>query len=139
LLEQLRQLQPEAGGEWVCTFVIDAAGYLRLADRHSEQVGCAGGGPVLSAGEIWLAVAGGQCVATAVSNQSLGYCPERESWPAVAAALRRLGVNHPDGFTTALTFRRCPGCGQVNLVKDGWLHCGICAAPLPTAWNCAAQ
>ncbi|MGW5399618.1 hypothetical protein [Streptomyces sp. NPDC003952] len=34
------------------TFVIDSTGVLRLAPRRSEHVVCAGGGPVLGAGEI---------------------------------------------------------------------------------------
>jgi hypothetical protein len=136
LLERLGQLEPEGPGNWVCTFVVDPPGYLRLADRHTEHVACSGGEPVLSAGEIWWAVRGGCCEAVALSNQSLGFCPEPQSWPAVAAALERLGAKHPGGFTTEMTFRRCPGCGQINLVKDGWFHCGVCDAPLPAVWNC---
>jgi hypothetical protein len=38
-------------GLLVVTFAIDAKGSLRVADRRSEHVACAGGGPVLSAGE----------------------------------------------------------------------------------------
>ncbi|MEV4174966.1 hypothetical protein [Nonomuraea sp. NPDC049709] len=34
------------------TFVVDLDGTLRLAARRSEHVACAGGRPVLSAGEI---------------------------------------------------------------------------------------
>lgn len=37
------------------TFVIDSSGILRLAPRRSEHVACAGGGPVLSAGEVTFA------------------------------------------------------------------------------------
>src|SRR5689334_13932285 len=45
-------------GEIAATFVIDAEGVLRLADRRSEHVACAGGGLVLSAGEMFFSVAG---------------------------------------------------------------------------------
>jgi hypothetical protein len=38
----------------VATFTIDMYGQLRLADRHSEHIACAGNEPVLSAGEIFI-------------------------------------------------------------------------------------
>ena len=40
------------------TFVIDATALLRVADQRSEHVACAGGGPVLSAGELCAIRAG---------------------------------------------------------------------------------
>ena len=40
------------GADEPCTFVIDLEGTPLLAPRRSEHVACAGGGPVLSAGEI---------------------------------------------------------------------------------------
>ena len=70
-----------------------------------------------------------------VSNQSTGYCPEPESWPAVAAALGRIGVRHPGQFTTEVVFRRCVKCGERNVVKGGWFVCGVCEAELPQQWN----
>jgi hypothetical protein len=118
------------------TFVVDAAGLLLVADRHSEHVACAGGRPVRSAGEIafthspisdWLV--------SAVTNQSTGYCPEPESWPAVAAALDRIRLPHPGDFTTSFIFRRCPACAQLNLVKEGDFTCAVCGADLPLTWN----
>jgi hypothetical protein len=117
------------------TFVIDAAGNLLLADRRSEHVACAGGGPVLSAGELFFRVRAGSVAVVEASNQSTGYCPEPESWPAVAAALDRLDVAHPGRFTTEAVFRRCERCGERNVVKDGWFVCGVCGAELPAAWN----
>ena len=33
---------------------------------------------------------------------------------------------HPGGFTDEFTFRRCPGCGERNLVRDGDFTCAIC-------------
>jgi transcription initiation factor TFIIIB Brf1 subunit/transcription initiation factor TFIIB len=32
-------------------------------------------------------------------------------------------------------FRRCPACGERNIVKDDWFVCGVCGADLPTVWN----
>jgi hypothetical protein len=119
------------------TFVIDERGNLLLADRRSEHVACAGGGPVLSAGELFFLTAGDRIEVVEVSNQSTGYCPEPESWPAVAAALDRIGVPHPGRFTVEIVFRRCPKCGERNVVKDGWFACGSCGAELPREWNFA--
>ena len=117
------------------TFVVDLAGWLRLAPRRSEHVACAGGEPVLAAGEMSFAqMASGPTVA-AISNQSTGYCPEPESWPAVARALTFLGGGAPAGYTTIFIFRRCRACGQINLVKEGWFYCAVCQTPLPAEWN----
>jgi hypothetical protein len=128
-----------AGREVTATFVIDLDGRLWIADRHSEHVQCARGGRVLSAGEMTFRVEPGGVAVAAVSNQSTGYCPEPESWPAVAAALDAAGLDRPEGFTTEFVFRRCPGCGIRNVVKEGWYECGACGAPLPQAWNCASE
>lgn len=126
---------PDRGGLIAVTFVIDADGQLLVADRHSEHVACAGGGPVLSAGEMFLSVAGDRVEVAEVSNQSAGFCPEPQSWPAVAAALDQTAVPHPGRFTTAITFRRCEACGERNVVKDGWFVCEVCGAEIPAAWN----
>lgn len=127
--------RPGLDGLVAATFVIDAQGDLLLADRRSEHVACAGGGPVLSAGEMFFRVEDGRVVAAEVSNQSTGFCPEPESWPAVAAALDRIGVPHPGRFTKEVVFRRCVKCGERNVVKDGWFVCGVCGAELPQEWN----
>jgi hypothetical protein len=126
---------PARGGLLVITFVVDAGGQLRIADRHSEHVACAAGGPVLAAGEMSLALAGNTVSVDAVSNQSTGFCPEPASWPAVAEALDAAGIDHPGEYTSAYEFRRCPACGQTNLVKDGMFICEVCSADLPTEWN----
>jgi hypothetical protein len=115
------------------TFVIDAEGRLRLADRHSEHVACAEGGPVLSAGEMFFSSEGD--VVDELSNLSTGYCPEPESWYAVGEAFDRLGVTHPGRFTTEVIFRSCPKCGERNVVKDGWFDCQVCGGELPSDWN----
>ncbi|MGW4807057.1 hypothetical protein [Kitasatospora sp. NPDC004272] len=105
---------------------------LRLADRRSEHVACAGGAAVLGAGEV--AFAPGRRVAE-VSNLSTGYCPDTACWPAVAAALERAGASHPGGFTYSAVFRRCTGCGEVSLVREGFFVCVFCEADLPEHWN----
>ncbi len=117
------------------TFVIDEQEYLRVADRGSEHVACAEGGPVLSAGEMFFSVQGNKVEVVEISNQSTGFCPEPESWPAVAAALDHLGIPHPGQFTLAVVFRRCLDCGERNIVKDGWFVCDMCGAALPGHWN----
>src|SRR5215470_10910137 len=58
------------------TFVVDEEGFLRLADRHREHVACAGGRPVLAAGEIMLRLEGTSAVVEEIINQSTGYCPD---------------------------------------------------------------
>jgi hypothetical protein len=116
------------------TFVVDEEGFLRVADRGSEHVACAGGRPVLSAGELFLVVDAGLRVEE-VSNQSTGYCPEPESWPTVAVALDGAGIAHPDQFTRAVVFRLCPSCHERNIVKDSWFVCHLCGADLPPHWN----
>lgn len=70
-----------------------------------------------------------------VSNQSTGYCPDAASWPSVAAALDGAGVVHPGCFTHEVVFRRCPGCDEVNIVREGDFVCVFCDMPLPGHWN----
>jgi hypothetical protein len=127
--------RPDPTGLIAATFVIDAQGELLLADRRSEHIACAAGGPALSAGEVFFEIAGNRVAVVEVSNQSTGFCPEPESWPAVAAALDRAGVVHPGRFTNQILFRRCAHCAQRNIVKDAWFVCGECGAELPAEWN----
>ena len=133
----LRETEQELGGDGdaTVTFIVDAEGSLCVADRHSEHVACASGEPVRSAGEMNLRVRDEGVEVTEVSDQSTGYCPEPPSWPEVAAALDRIAVPHPGGFTSEIVFRRCPSCGQRNIVKDGWFYCGVCDGRLPKEWN----
>ncbi len=137
-IEQTRQSR-DAGGLIVATFVVDRYGFLRAADRRSEHVICAGSDDVWSAGEMFFARTPSGLRVVEVSNQSTGYCPEPSSWPWVAAALDQVPLEHPDHFTFACTFRRCPACGQVNLIKDDLFECGVCGAPLPAHWNVDRQ
>ena len=121
------------GAAITATFVVTPDGVLRVANRRSEHVACAAGQSVLSAGEMQFSLDGTRVVAA--SNLSTGYCPEPESWLAVADALDRAGIAHGPRFDNELTFRRCPTCGERNLVKDSWFVCAICDAALPEAWN----
>jgi hypothetical protein len=133
-LHRTRQ-KPNREGLVAVTFVVDEEGFLRVADRGSEHVACAGGGPVLSAGEMFFLLAEDSLCVEEVSNQPTGFCPEPESWPAVELALDRIGIPHPGRFTQEVVFRRCPSCGERSIVKDGWFVCGICGADLPATWN----
>ncbi|MBA9008040.1 alkyl hydroperoxide reductase subunit AhpF [Actinomadura cellulosilytica] len=31
----------------------------------------------------------------------------------------------------AFVFRECPGCAELNVVKDGFYYCAHCDGPLP--------
>ncbi|MCA9068328.1 MAG: hypothetical protein KDA84_05365 [Planctomycetaceae bacterium] len=118
----------------IATFVIDKEGVLRLANRRTEHVACAGGCSVLSAGEMTFRDDGIMEVVE-VTNQSTGYCPEPESWVAVESALNQTGVKSPGQFTSEFLFRRCESCGQINIVKDDWFVCAVCDESLPRHWN----
>ncbi|MCP4968395.1 MAG: hypothetical protein GY926_24575 [bacterium] len=116
------------------TFVITAAGQLRLGPRESEHVQIAGGSPVQTAGEISFTTTSGVTVES-ITNQSTGYCPEPGSISALHAIAKQLKVAIPDSFTTEVMFRRCPTCEATNIVKDDWFVCAECSAELPPTWN----
>ena len=122
----------EPDGSLIATFTINVDSVLLLAPRRSEHVACVGGGLVLSAGEITFSADGD---VSEITNQSTGFCPEPESWPAVAAVLDAIPVGRPDDFTTCVVFRLCPGCKERNIVKDGWFVCDLCGVDLPQNWN----
>lgn len=117
------------------TFVVDTDGVLRLAARRSEHIDCAGGEAVRAAGEVRFAASRAAFVVAEITNQSTGYCPDPDCWPAVVAALGAASVPGPDGFTSEFVFRKCPQCGQVNLVKEDEFVCAVCDAVLPARWN----
>lgn len=121
------------------TYVVIPDGVLRVAPRRSEHVACAAGAAVLAAGEIGFERRAGRWCVASVSNQSTGYRPDVACWSAVAGALDRLGVGRPAAFTSEVLFRRCVGCGEVNLVRDGEGFCVFCDAELPSAWNISTQ
>jgi hypothetical protein len=116
------------------TFVVALDGVLRLAPRRSEHVACAGGEPVLAAGEVSFQRERGG-IRIEATNQSTGYCPEPESFAALAAALATAGLPVPAGWSHAFLFRRCPNCALLNLVKDDDLTCVACDHSLPLARN----
>lgn len=91
-----------------------------------------------SSGEMFFAVTADSVGLVEVTNQSTGYCPEPDSWLAVAEALDGIGFCQPGRFTQELVFRRCEACGERNVVKDGWFVCACWGADLPTEWNFAA-
>lgn len=125
----------QSGESLTVTFVVGLDGKLRIADRRSEHVMCAAGEPVLSAGEMTFVCIDDRIVVERMTNQSTGYCPEPESWEAVATALDRLPIDRPDGFDSTFVFRRCPSCTQINVVKDDWYECEVCQSALPKQWN----
>lgn len=125
----------DADGCVIATFVIDEYHTLRIADRHSEHVACAGGRSVMSAGEITFRISKSSVQVVTVSNQSTGYCPEPGSWPVVSNALHNAGLKSPFGFEPAFEFRRCDSCNSINLVKDNVFECAICNSRLAQEWN----
>jgi hypothetical protein len=62
LVTWLRTTTPNPDGLIPVTFVVDEQGHLRVADRRSEHVACAGGGSVRSAGELFLLITEGVSV-----------------------------------------------------------------------------
>jgi hypothetical protein len=119
----------------VATFVIDIDRNLRLADRCSEHVACAGGQPVLSAGEIFINWEQNIYEVSDITNQSTGYCPEVESWKYVETALDKISIKHPSSFTVEFIFRRCCSCSQINIIKNDVFVCSVCNSTLPNVWN----
>ncbi|GAA4583888.1 hypothetical protein GCM10023194_22370 [Planotetraspora phitsanulokensis] len=134
-LDEWVSQRPPAEREEAFTFVVDVDGVLRLAPRRSEHVVCAGGGRVLSAGEISFRHDMGRWLVDEVSNQSTGYCPDVSSWPAVAEALEHAGIEHPAAFTLPVVFRRCPDCREHNIVREDDFVCVFCGSDLPHDWN----
>ena len=119
----------------VATFVIDMDQNLRLADRYSEHIACAGGQPVLSAGEIFINWEQNIYEVSDITNQSTGYCPEIESWKYVEATLNKVPIEHPSSFTLEFTFRRCCSCSQINIIKNDVFICSVCDSNLSDTWN----
>lgn len=131
-LERVTQRRPLV----TATFTVSPEGVLHLADRRSEHIACSNGQPVLAAGELTFEVAGNGLIRVeSASNQSTGFCPEPSSWSHVAIALERLHVSHPGRFTMEFNFRKCPTCGQTNIIKDDYFFCDVCGNELPVEWN----
>ena len=135
LASQVAPARGEVASSVICTYTVDADGVLHVADRHSEHVACAGFAPVRAAGELGLEVSARDVEVTYLSNQSTGFCPDVGCLGAVQAALRAAGLEPPEAWSAAFTFRRCTGCGMRNVVKEDWFVCGMCGEELPADWN----
>src|SRR5262245_2322435 len=81
------------------TYVVALSGSLRVAPRRSEHLAAAEGADVLAAGEVTFDRDASGWTVTDVSNHSTGYCPDLDSWEAVAIALDRVRVPRPRTFT----------------------------------------
>ncbi|BCY08751.1 hypothetical protein [Actinoplanes sp. L3-i22] len=119
------------------TFVVTLDGRLGLAPRRSEHVALAAGREVLAAGEMTFLHNAGVRGVLEVTNQSTGYCPDPDCWPAVGEALDGLGLDHPGDFAVKIVFRRCLSCGERNIVRDADFTCALCDSALPAQWNFA--
>jgi len=117
------------------TYVVDVQGQLWLAPRRSEHVACARGHDVQAAGEIGFAHGLSGWSVAVVSNQSTGYCPDLESWPALARSLDQAGIAHPDAFTHPVVYRLCRSCGERNVVHDNLFVCALCEGEPPSQWS----
>lgn len=96
-----------------------------LGDRAAR-----GAQQVLAVGEVLVARDGAGWAVREISNQSAGYGPDLDSRPTVAIALDSLGLARtPGDFTDKIVFRRCPECGQLNIVRDGDSPARYAAAP----------
>lgn len=95
-IESADDLRPHAAGEPL-TFVVDAGGTLRVATRRSEHVACAGGGEVLSAGELTAVVERGVVRVVEVSNLSPGTArsPNRGAQSRVRSIARGSSTHRP--------------------------------------------
>lgn len=121
------------------TFVVMLDGEFKLAPRRSEHVALAFGRDVLAAGEVTFACDASGWRVLEVTNHSTGYCPDPDCWPAVRDALDRLGIVHPGDFTDKVVFRRCPSCGERNIVRDGDFTCALCDSELPARWSFTSE
>ena len=126
--------QLEHGQIIFATFIVSPSLELWIADRQSEHIACARGGPVASAGEMMFDLTEDVAVEY-VTNQSTGFCPEPSSWPSVKASLQRACLEAPEGFSVAFDFRRCLKCKTINIIKDGIFECSVCESELPAIWN----
>jgi hypothetical protein len=117
------------------TYVVTADGRLRVSDRNSEHVACARGEPVRAAGEIGFRSSAGRPVVDFLTNQSTGYCPEPSCFAAASDAVLEAGFDAPPGFSHEFTFRRCPTCSGISIVKEADFECAACGSALPLGWN----
>ena len=101
--------------EAAATFLVNSKGELWIADRRSEHVACARGGPVRAAGEVTFAIDGDEAEVVAATNQFMGFCPRPNCWEAVASVLDEIGLRRPAKFATEFEFRRCQSFGSAKV------------------------
>ena len=118
----------------IATYIIDEQQQLWITDRRYEHVACAEGKRVLAAGEMTFLVENNVSISE-ISNQSTGYCPKKSCWQVVETVMRRTGMNFPNYWTLAVTFRMCKNCHQRNIVKDAFFICDVCGEALNLHWN----
>ena len=129
-LMELHDTDPDAEG-WA-TYTVTTDGRLRVAHRRTEHVACAGGMPVLGAGEVQFDANG---TVAWLSHYSSGYCPDATCFEFVGEAFGGAGVAVPPAFSHAVVFRKCPSCGERNVIKDDDFTCALCEATVPEEWN----
>ncbi len=126
---------PDETNTITATYVVNQDCIMLIADRHSEHLACAGGEPVLSAGEITFEINCRKSEVVYVSNQSTGYCPKPSSWKAVREALDKADIKSPSFFTATFEFRKCMNCDTVSIIKENHFCCSVCDSQLPYEWN----
>ncbi len=120
---------------FMATFVLSQDAKFYISDRYIDHVQIVQGKEVLSAGEASFFLQDNIISITAITNYSVGYCPEPESWKWVRKYLTKIGFEHPDGFTTEFIYRKCDKCETINVVKDDWYVCAVCDKDLDKQWN----
>lgn len=64
----------------------------------------------------------------------LPLAPRRSEHVACAGGGSVLGAGEV-GFAHAVVFRRCPGCRELNIVRENDFVCVFCGEDLPAEWN----
>ncbi|MFC5599881.1 hypothetical protein [Deinococcus cellulosilyticus] len=117
---------------YTVTYVVLTSGELRMAERQTEHVACAEGGPVLAAGEMSFEIHKREMHITGLSNLSTGFCPEVGCLEQVLVLLSSLQVDLSVCNIYLFEFRRCQ---STNVMKYRDPFCVVCDAPLPEKWN----
>ena len=117
------------------TFVVILDGQLRLVPRRSEHVDCRPDSRCRPPVRCFFRGTGPGGPSSRSATSPPVTVLTRDSWSALARTLDRLGPAHPGGFTHTVIFRRCPACGQLNIVRDGDFACAVCDSPLPAQPN----
>lgn len=124
-------------GSVAFTYVVDQSNSLRVANRRSEHVVCAGGEPVLAAGELFVTPGRKGSWVVRASNFSNGYMPSEDSFMALKLALERARLPAPKGFDPAIAYRYCGRCMEAVIAETG--ACRVCQAALALKWDLDAS